>query len=415
MVHFVAIPRPEIAHQLLEAKLNDCQCDLAIPALETIHDNDNFMRWTFKDMVGSIFLILASVMENLKVGHIRGAHAAARGQTDDDKWPSSTASIFPRGPEEAIASFTTLYCLTRASSILDFIRLALPHSPSLAAPAVNSPPFWNALLEELQRAVDKIDMDPRIIGIEPESNNFEDGPPPTHSIQAIAMLIHTLLFTFTESLRQNIQSSALLPYARNIHDLLIKVLIRTDRSPSKAKLTEFSYFITSIGMTIVTTLPKNHPQHPRALHPVLLAYAQTLRGGDASTVYSVISHLTQSVAECCSATCSATSESSTQKLRHCAQCQVMRYCSGACQKAAWKYHKLVRRDLEKLKKEVLPQSSRSPKGPFGQFLRELEKEAARQGFTKQRMKELAAELAPFLHFQNAGITKAASHETANHY
>ncbi|KAJ7192741.1 hypothetical protein GGX14DRAFT_479719 [Mycena pura] len=415
-MHFVARDRPALLLWALEMKLNDCQCDLTAPVLEIIHENGNAVPSTFKDMIGSIFVVLGDVMENVKVGRILGSHgAAALGQTEAGKWPSSTAAIFPAGPAEAIVSFARLYRLTRSPAILDFIRLALPHCPSLASPALNNPEFVAALKDELERAVDNIETDRTICGTESEYVPGEN-PSPTRSIRTIAMVLQTLIVTFTESLRLDIQSSALIPSARGIHDLLLAVLIRIKRSPSKTKLSDFCFYVSGIALSLITALPKTHPQRPPTLHPVILEYAKLHNGGTFCSVYSVISRLTESVSQCCSATCAATSESSTQKLQYCGQCQVMRYCSGACQKNAWRYHKLVCKDLEKLKKEALPKVARvSKKGKgFGKFLEAFEKEARKLGFTTERMTELSAELTPFLHFENAGMKKSPSHKTANH-
>ncbi|KAJ7756189.1 hypothetical protein B0H16DRAFT_1538947 [Mycena metata] len=123
--------------------------------------------------------------------------------------------------------------------------------------------------------------------------------------------------------------------------------------PLRPALDDFSLAVMGAAITIITTLPKTHWQRPATLHPRLMAEAERRKGGDFSCVYSVIARLSESVAQCCNAACTTTSESSSQKLRYCAQCGVMRYCSQNCQRTAWRYHKLVCKDLDKLKKEPL--------------------------------------------------------------
>ncbi|KAJ7353391.1 hypothetical protein DFH08DRAFT_64278 [Mycena albidolilacea] len=421
ILYFVAIPRPILLQQALEWKLNHCECDLTAPVLETIHTvdvNDTTPPPTFKDMVTGLFLVLECVLENIKIGHVSGLQSAPQGQAKDPetaKWPMNTAAFFPAGPEEAIVSFTGLYRLTRSPSILDFIRVTLPHCPSAASPAMHSTSFWEAILEELEWAAARIDTDPTITGN--SAYNPDDGPPPVVSIRHIVMLIQTLMSTFTQSLRQNIQTSCLMSYARKIHDALLKVLIDLNTRPSKPRLGDWITLVVGVAVTVITALPKDHPQRPQRLHPVLLTFAEGIKGGASNNVYSVIARLSESVAECCSASCTVTSESSARKLQYCAQCQVMRYCSGACQKAAWKYHKLVCKDVGKLKQEILPRALRLKSKKGGNlvpFATHFETEALKD-FTAQRMKEIEAELMPFLHFQNAGMKSAASHAKANHY
>ncbi|KAJ7160915.1 hypothetical protein C8R46DRAFT_356296 [Mycena filopes] len=413
ILHLVAIPRHEELQVALGGKLDECHCDLTLPVLHTIHQSmGEDETCTFKDMIESLCWILQCVLENVKVGRVLGV----QGPENEGKWPSNTAAFFPAGPEDAIVSLTQLYRLTKAPSILGFITAALPHSPSLAAPAVNSPAFLEVLLQEMRRASDGLHADPILTGIQCPYNT-EDGPLPLVSLRAIVMLLQLLLLTFTESLRQNIQSSALISYARVMHDVLLKVLIELRKWPLRPALEDFCVAVTGMAMLIITTLPKSHPMRPRTLNPFLLAEAErtAVKGGVHWGVYSVISRLSQSVARCCNATCTTTSESSSQRLRYCAQCEVMRYCSPECQKRAWRYHKLICQDLEKLKKHVLPAcEGRRLTGKKADFMKTFEKESLKQGLTRERMKVISAELTPFLHFENAGMTRTPTHQTANH-
>ncbi|KAF8172792.1 hypothetical protein K438DRAFT_1851137 [Mycena galopus ATCC 62051] len=414
ILHFVAIPRPLEVHDAVEAKLNHCECDLTVPVLDMIH-TDADESWNYAHMIMSLFTVLELILETLKIGHVGGSQSVQGLAKDPEtaKWPVNTAAFFPAGPDKAIMSFTRLYKSTKMPAILDFIRVALPHCPSLASPAVNSAAFWEALLEELEWAADRLDTDPAIAGN--STYIFEGRPPPGFSIRQIVMLIQALIFTFTDSLRQDIQTSCLMSYARSIYDVLLKVLIDFNRRPPTSTLNDLRFFVTGVAMTIITALPKNHPRRPQRLPAVLLSWAELHKGGDFSSVYSVISRLSESVAQCCNAACAVTSESSAQKLQYCAQCQVMRYCSGVCHKAAWKYHKLVCKDLGKLKKETLPRASRSNTGGGSlPFLKHFGKEALKD-FSVKRMRELQAELVPFLHFENVGMSLAPSHEKAKHY
>ncbi|KAJ7042762.1 hypothetical protein C8F04DRAFT_1074664 [Mycena alexandri] len=336
------------------------------------------------------------VLENVKVGHVTPSPREVQEPGNEGRWPSNTAAFFPTGTGDAIVSFTQLYRLTKAPSILGFIRVALQHCPSLAAPAVNSPAFWEALLQELGRAAHHLHEDSMLTGVD-SAYSTEDGPPPLVSIRAIVTLFQALILTFTESLRQNIQSSSLMPYARPIYDILLKIFLEMKKWPLRPALDDFSLCVMGVAMTIITTLPKTHPQRPRTLHPILMAEAERKKGGDFSNVYSVIARLSESVAQCCNAACITTSESSSQKLRYCAQC------------GAWRYHKLV------LKKDVIPYASRQKKksgnASHAEFMQAFEKESLKQGITRERMKEISAELMPFLPLPKC---RNDAHEKANH-
>ncbi|KAF7326613.1 hypothetical protein MVEN_02598000 [Mycena venus] len=226
-------------------------------------------------MIMSLFFILQSVLENVKIGHVSGSQSTTQSEAKDletAKWPMNTAAFFPAGPEEATVSFTRLYRLTRATSILDFIRVALPHCPSLVTPTVNNAALWEALLDELKWASDRLDTDPTIAGN--SAYNFENRPPPFVSIRQIEILVQTVVSTFTQSLRQNIQSSALMRYTRRVHDVLLKVLVDLKKRPPRSDLDTWGFVVAGIALSIVTTLPKNHTQRPTIPHPVLLAYAE---------------------------------------------------------------------------------------------------------------------------------------------
>ncbi|KAJ7068960.1 hypothetical protein B0H15DRAFT_958003 [Mycena belliarum] len=132
-------------------------------------------------------------------------------------------------------------------------------------------------------------------------------------------------------------------------------------------------------------------QRPARIHPVIKAYGRLQTEPQAWAFADVFAAMVRiaAVAQCCNAICAETSESSTQKLRHCARCRLMRYCSGACQKVAWKYHKPVCTDIDTLHKKVMPKFCDSREvedfGSPGQCL------------------EMATEPLPFCHFVNAGM------------
>ncbi|KAJ6618763.1 hypothetical protein B0H10DRAFT_2029060 [Mycena sp. CBHHK59/15] len=402
LVHIMAIPRTQTQLEGLETRLNECRCDLSDEVLQTIHDHDNDIQ--------------AVMLSGPKIGHLLGAQSAAmENNSKTKKWPSNTEVLFPAGPEAAVVSFARLYRLTKSARILDFIRTIFPHCPSIAMPVAKVTLFWDAFVEGLQLAVDHLRTDPAMTGADPEQADSAQGTTPRNTVMAVAMFLSPFIGTYTESLRQNITSSCLMSHGRKIHDLLLKALFVAKDSPNQEDLATFCFLVAAMAVQVATVLPKH--QRPHRLHPLLLKYGLVEGSSKAhafTEVFAVIGRVT-SVAQCCNAACAETSESSSQKLRYCARCRVMRYCSGTCQKTAWKYHKTVCKDLERLNRDVMPLFSGEATGQPGESLDEFEKEARKLGFTEDRMKEISAELMPFLHFQNAGMKSAPSHEKANHY
>ncbi|KAJ7481767.1 hypothetical protein FB451DRAFT_1237091 [Mycena latifolia] len=413
LVHFVAVPRTEDELRRLEARLSECRCDLSDEVLQLVHDTDDYppdLELSFSGMIESIFAILVGVVENgLKVGHVVGAQAPT---LDDNstttKWPSNTAALFPAGPEAAVISFARLFRLTRSPIILHFMRISLPHCPSLAMPISESTSFWEAMVEGLRFAVDKLHEDPLFSRAHHVPNSAETNDSRSqHIVKSFTMFLSSFIATFTESLRHKItSSSALAASGRKIYDLLLKVLLLAKPSPNQDALTTLCFLVAGMALCISNALPSR--QRPTRIHPVVRAYGSLQREGDNWAFTEVFGAM------------SRIASSSVQKLRYCARCRLMRYCSGACQKAAWKYHKAVCADLETLNKKVMPKFPIGLRAPDvsaspGQCLVDFEKEAKKHGFTEERMKEMSAELMPFCHFQNAGMTAAPSHEEAYHF
>ncbi|KAJ7756188.1 hypothetical protein B0H16DRAFT_1721807 [Mycena metata] len=168
ILHLMAVPRHEFLQQALGETLNECRCDLTLPALSMIHEvaGDDDQKSTFKDIIQPLCLVLQCVLDNVKVGHVIPSPREVQEPGNEGKWPSNTAAFFPAGTGDAIVSFTQLYRLTKAPSILGFICVALPHCPSLAVPAVNSSAFWEALLQELERAAHHLHEDSTLTGLD---------------------------------------------------------------------------------------------------------------------------------------------------------------------------------------------------------------------------------------------------------
>ncbi|KAJ6511502.1 hypothetical protein C8R47DRAFT_1065056 [Mycena vitilis] len=401
MVRFVAVPRTEVELRRLETKLNDCRCDLVTyEVLQVIHDSDNGLaHMNFKGMISSIFSVLGRVVLNgLKVGHVAGVQSALSDDSTPKKWPANTAALFPAGPDEAVVSFARLFRLTQTAAILDYIRIVLPHSPSLAMSIFNSTLFWEVAVEQLEMAVEN--FDPAII-------------------RSFSVFLQVFVATVAECLRQNIASSpGLNSCGRKVHDLLVKFLVIAKASPNRDKLRSLCFLVAGMAMCVLNAIPAHG--RPRRRHPLIASsmLPYTPKAVAFTDVYAVLSRLT-SIAQCCNALCTETSESSAQRLRSCAKCRVMRYCSSACQKTAWKYHKIVCADIETLYLKVMqkldgPADTVDGSNP-GACLLDFEKKARKAGFSEERMKVLAAELTPFSHFQNVGLHTAPTHQDAKHY
>ncbi|KAJ7177824.1 hypothetical protein C8R46DRAFT_664924 [Mycena filopes] len=416
LVRFIAIPRTDEQLQHLETTLNECRCDLTLPLIQLIHDDSEDIPYklSFVGVISSIFTTLGGVVRNgLKAGHVVGPHMSTSDPGYTKKWPSTTAALFPAGPDAAVLSFARLFKRTKSLAILDFTRTLLPHCPSFATPISDCTLFWEVIVEELQVAVHNYH-------VPSDEEEEEDEDTPHGTIRAFTMFLQEFIATFSDGIRQKTTSSCLSSFGRQIYDLLLKVLLVAKRSPKQAKLETFCLFVASVAATVVNAVP--HDQRPRRIHPVIALYGRLGNGPRAwafTEVFAAISRLT-AVVRCCSASCTETSESSAQKLRYCARCKVMRYCSNSCQRAAWRYHKNVCVDVERLNKKVmvLPFFNTSMSvydGGAAQILDNFEREARKQGFTEDRMKEISTELTPFCHFENAGATAAPTHEDAHHY
>ncbi|KAJ7198788.1 hypothetical protein GGX14DRAFT_665116 [Mycena pura] len=400
LVRFAAVPRTDEQLRNLETQLNQCRCDVATyEVLRLVHDNINDVKdLTFKGLVSSVFTTLAHItLHGLKVGHVVGGQPVAEPDFGK-KWPENAAALFPAGPEAAVESFARFFRSTKSPAILDFIRTILPHCPSLAVPISSSALLWEVLVEEgLQGAVE--DCGASFVINEGDEGEKSSGP--EKIIWAFTMFIQDFIATFTCSVRRKLASSVLASCGRRIHDLLLNVLLMCKDNPNQAKLEAFCFVVAGVAMTLLQAVPER--QRPRRIHPVIMAHALQVQSSarEIVDVYGSLSRLT-AVAQCCNAGCMETSESSAQKLRYCARCRVMRYCSSSCQKTAWRYHKNVCTDLETLNTKVMPKvgSRKTDSDAAGQVFVKFEKEARKLGFTEDRMKELSKELTPFLHLQN---------------
>ncbi|KAJ7120992.1 hypothetical protein C8R44DRAFT_877304 [Mycena epipterygia] len=406
LIHFVAIPRTEEQLGLLEARLSECRCDLTAEVVQLIHDNHNDREdLTFNGMVSAIFTILSTIVfHGLKVGHVVGAQLSNADSTTR-KWPANTAALFPAGPDAAVLSFARLFWLTKSHSILDFTRVLLPHCPSMAISISKSTLFWEAALRGLQSAVDAFHTDPLLSGAARPSDSVDRQDLDPHGmIKAFLMFLTEFIPTFTESLRQQFSSAPfIVSHGRKIYDLHLKVLRLATNNPSPnhedSELTVICFLAAGMATCIGNALPSH--QRPTRTHSLILRYSRLQQESEQAftRVFSLITRIT-AVVHCCNAGCSATSESSAQKLRYCARCRVMRYCSSVCQKAAWREHKGVCADLKMLNK--LAPTSIDESAETGQCLVDFETEAKKVGFTAERMLEIATELTDLTHFQNAG-------------
>ncbi|KAJ7121027.1 hypothetical protein C8R44DRAFT_853348 [Mycena epipterygia] len=193
-----------------------------------------------------------------------------------------------------------------------------------------------------------------------------------------------------------------MPHGRKFYALLLKILLVAKTHPRQDEIASFCLIAVSMAVLVVTALPAD--QRPVRLHPIFATYGRPGSKTDSSSfndVFAVIYRVT-SVAQCCNPECSHTSESSAQKLRFCARCNVMRYCSIECQKTAWASHKKVCKDLGMIKASVMKLSG-GGMGSLGKSLEKFERKASKLGFSGERMREIAVEIVPFLHFENAGL------------
>ncbi|KAJ7726911.1 hypothetical protein B0H16DRAFT_261345 [Mycena metata] len=332
LVHFVTTPRTDEQLQYLETRLNECRCDLTIPLLQLIHDSDNHLEdqlLSFNGLVSSIFETLGNVVLNgLKIGHISGAMSASDSDSTTKKWPATTAALFPAGPEAAVLAFAKLFKLTKSLAILDFTRIILRHSPSLALQISDCTLFWEVVTEELEVAVDNYRV--------PDDDQGRHAQSPHQAVRAFAMFLQEFVATFIGAIGQNTASSSLRSFGRKIYDFLVRVLLVARSSPNQAKLETFCLFVAGAAGAAVKAIP--HDQRPRRIHPVIVLYGNLgnqPRAWAFTEVFGAISRIT-AVVKCCSAICTETSESSAQRLRYCARCKFMRYCSNSCQKTAWR-------------------------------------------------------------------------------
>ncbi|KAJ7507386.1 hypothetical protein B0H11DRAFT_202507 [Mycena galericulata] len=414
LIQLVAVPRTEEQLRQLQTRLNQCHCDLTNEIVEVVHeaDNDSAGR-SFKGMIASIFTALAGVVLNgLKIGHVVGGTQMRTTESPETaaakKWPANIATLFPAGQDAAVISFARLFRLTGSSAVLDYIRIVLPHCPSLAQAISESALFWEVAVERLQVAVDNFHEDPSLIGGDPDPETSAEMTGSHEVIKALVMFLTSFVPTFTETLRQKLSSSVpLMAHGCKLHDLFLKVLLLAKGSPKEDELAAFCFLVAGMALCVANPLPKH--QRPRRLHPLIRSYSRLQCEPSAwafTRVFVVLSQLA-AVAQCCRIGCAETSETSAQKLRYCARCRLMRYCSSGCQKAAWKEHKGICTDLQTLHTKVMPVfSDKSTSewadvetGPTGRFMQEFERKTRKLGFGEDRMKELSEELEPFCDFK----------------
>ncbi|KAK7042230.1 hypothetical protein R3P38DRAFT_3447890 [Favolaschia claudopus] len=387
---FVATPKSDVEISSIAAWLNVCRCDLRdFEGLRKLHLANGDDPHPFKTTITLIFSALTSVVQSgLKTGHVLSQSAETSA-----KWPTSIAAVFPAGMAAAIQTFTGFYRITKAFSILEFVKELLPHYPPLADVIGNDVAFWKLLADELQVCADRLQQD-ALTGGTQASTLYS-------SLRAIVNFNGTFVNTFT--LRQKLTiSSAPVLYAKKIHDALAKVFMVAKTSSDADQLSSFCLMAMGMAMAYI-----NVDSTPIcALHPVFLTerhrfagYAEMSAFGD---ILSVIQRLS-SHAQCCNSKCVQTSGSSAQKLRLCGGCHIMRYCSNECQRAAWSDHKKVCRDLgiikpdyDAVKGKMASMSGEQSLSVAPILLQEFKEKITRRGFSPGRMEEIRNSLVTLL-------------------
>ncbi|KAJ7475192.1 hypothetical protein B0H11DRAFT_2034471 [Mycena galericulata] len=397
LMRLVAVSRSEAQLQQMETRLNRCRCDFSNAIVQEIHRN--LIPGQFKDVINTIFAILGDILSNsLKFGNIPGPHAQ-----NATKWPSSTAALTPMGASDAVLSFARLYKSTKANAIVLFLRIILRHCPSLAVPMAGSEPFWAALVGGLQVTVDELHADPAVSGIPSESEVDTLG-----ALDAFQNFLSDFL-TPRPSARQDITSPSLafLPQARKIHDLLMKASHVLERSPNyNAELQDIASFAAATANRCRGILPADQRppklQGPEAPIDVRVPEDEVSRAFFHSL--GLVHYLTSNeTSQCSGAKCTHTNETSPQPLKRCSQCQTVQYCSPACQKAAWRSHRSVCKDLGILRTIAMPLLYTST--PDGNIPHRFEVEARKAGFTDDRIKALDALLLASFKPILTGVTK----------
>ncbi|KAJ7730861.1 hypothetical protein DFH07DRAFT_848175 [Mycena maculata] len=383
LMHLVAIPRSDAQLQRMQSRLDTCRCDLSDPSLRQMHGEIGFTRTArYKEAVWAIFAVLLAVVH--MVGHVPGAQLAV-----SRKWPTNTGDLLPAGAEDAVVSFTALYRLSKAATILHLVRVLLPHCPSLVRPLATSSPFWQASVDGLQSVVDQLHTN---AGVSEIDLNEVATNTPLDSFRAFLLLFQDLTTMLVSISQQNVVPAGLMPQARRIHDLFMTASLILASSPGHdLEVHSTASLAASMARSCRNMLPMDQrpqivdgPQPPR--------YAQMPEGEGPQAFFGLFGFLSllTSSTHCCSIGCPQTSE--TSLLRKCTVCQVMRYCSTICQRDAWPTHKTVCKDLRKLNAiaALLYSSSTDPNKP-----QSFEIAARKQGFTDDRMKEIVAGVLPF--------------------
>ncbi|KAJ7231998.1 hypothetical protein C8J57DRAFT_178686 [Mycena rebaudengoi] len=331
LIRFVTRSRTDAQLNALEARLTPCHCSIQHPGVSHIQNPP------FDEMIAAIFQVLLSMVWNAKVGEVIGASAKSSGGAR--KWPSSITALFPGGPEASIVCFSQLYKKTKAATILDLITYMFRHSPSLAVVVAENAAFWRATVGALEWAVKTL-----------RTYRRETQPTCDHdsneiaTIKAFSDCVSKFDQTYTSilSFSRTTPSSGFAANAKKIHDLLHDSLLVLNNMPDQK---DTRNIVTSIGELVSLCLPPHQRMH---WFPTLLDTEPEITRCFAN-VYASMGPAAHA-AHCCSSACSETSESSSQKLRYCGRCRVVRYCSDTCQKEAWKRHKTVCKDLETINK-----------------------------------------------------------------
>ncbi|KAJ7242003.1 hypothetical protein C8J57DRAFT_70726 [Mycena rebaudengoi] len=357
LMRFVTRSRTETQLTALKARITPCRC--GFPHSEVL----SWMVW------------------NAKVGEVIGVSTKSSGGAR--KWPSSITALFPGGPEASIMCFSQLYKKTKAATILDLIAYMFPHSPSLAVVVAKNPAFWKASVGALELAVEELYTHRRATQLTCNHDSNEIA-----TIKAFSDCVCKFDRTYTSilSFSRTAPSSGFAANAKKIHDLLYGCLLILENMPGQASL---CVTVASTGELVSLCLPPQQRMDWSPTDPTLPCSPPPEITRCFANVYASTGPVAHA-AHCCSPTCSETSESSNQKLRYCGRCRVVRYCSDTCQKAAWKRHKTVCKDLETINKKVLPLLSPRPpahKVPTAKLFQEFEREVKKAGFSEARMEE----------------------------
>ncbi|KAK7042255.1 hypothetical protein R3P38DRAFT_2889392 [Favolaschia claudopus] len=394
LVRFASVSRTEEQLKALETNLAECSCPIASSTyLQMIHEDETQPTdLTLQGVVNSVFGVLGMLFfDGFKVGHIVGGASATETDSATTKWPPNISALFPTGQEDAVLSFTRLYRYTRSYAVLNYIRNLLPHCPSLARPISECDLIWKVTIEFFEEAVNGFEGF-TVAQDREYDDQWDERLWPEQTVRCFVMFVSSFISAWVERLGKDIAASGLAPHGRKVYSLFLKVLHVAHRHPDQVAQQVFAYCAAVTAGVVFMTVPR--PERPKRPHPLVTTYSGSRGGAYEETLYSV-SRLVNSV-QCCNPPCTQTSESCSKKLRYCSQCRLVRYCSTSCQKTAWKDHKTVCVDLEKLNRKIISKFDKDAivtAGQLSEGSQHFEDECRKLGFTEDRMRELHEEVA----------------------